>query len=187
MFRLLAPVAFAALLIGSLACTANPRQAYDVVTPAALTPGTTVPAPASEPILTLTGAIASTNTNGSLVFDMRTLEQVGLVTYAIDDPWREARTTYTGVLVSDLLKVAKVPASATSLHFTALDDYEVDLPIADVNKYPILLATRANGDYMPLDDGGPSRIIFPYDAYRELNPLETKDLLIWSVMTLEVQ
>ena len=118
---------------------------------------------------------------------MSTLERMGLVTYSIEDPWRKTRTAYTGVLVSELMKMAAVPPSATSLHMTALDDYEVDLATAAAQKYPMLLATRLDGNYMSVDDGGPTRLIYPYDTSPELDALATKDQLIWSIKTLEVQ
>jgi hypothetical protein len=54
-------------------------------------------------------------------------------------------------------------------------------------KYAILLATRAAGQYMSIDDGGPTRIIYPYDTSPELDALATKDQLIWSIKSLEIR
>jgi hypothetical protein len=177
----------AVLAIAASGCSTAPKQAYMVVAPATVPADGVIPQPRSAPVLTLSGMIGTNNVGSTLSFDMSTIEHLRMVSYSIDDPWRGARTDYTGVLVSDLLKAAAVPATATSLHMTALDDYEVDLPIDFVEKYPVLLATRADDGYMLVEDGGPTRIIFPYDSYPDLNVEQTKDQLIWSIKTLEVR
>jgi hypothetical protein len=55
----------------------------------------------------------------------------------------------------------EVGDSASSVRITALDDYQVDIPFAEIEKWPILLATRMNGEYMSIENSGPTRIIFP--------------------------
>jgi hypothetical protein len=186
MHRLFVAVPFVIVMIASAGCAAAPKRPYEIVSPASVAPGA-IPAPVAAPVLTFSGEIGTTNVGTTLTLDMPTLERLGLVTYSIDDPWRKERTAYTGVLVSDVLKAIAAPSSATTLHMTAMDDYEVDLPIAMVQKYPILLATRSDGKYMSVDDGGPTRIIYPYDTSPELDALATKDQLIWSIKTLEVR
>jgi hypothetical protein len=185
--RFLVAIPLVIVLTASAGCASPPKQPYDVVTPASIPPGSALPQPVTETALSFSGSIGTTNVGTTLTLDMPTLERLGLVTYSIDDPWRKARTAYTGVLVSDVLTAIAVPASATSLHMVAMDDYEVDLPIATVQKYPILLATRADGQYMSVEDGGPTRIIYPYDTSPELDPLATKDQLIWSIKSFEVR
>jgi hypothetical protein len=185
--RLVIAIPFVIVILAAAGCAVTPKRPYEIVTPSSVAPGSAIPVPATDPILTFSGNIGTTNVGPTLSLDMPTLERLGLVTYSIDDPWRKERTVYTGVLVSDVLKAVAAPSSATSLHMTALDDYEVDLPIAMVQKYPILLATRADGKYMSIDSGGPTRIIYPYDTSPELDALATKDQLIWSIKSLEVR
>jgi hypothetical protein len=187
MHRFLFAIPIVIVILVSTGCSSAATRPYEIVTPSSLAPGSAIPAPATEPVVTFSGDIGTTNVGATLTLDMPTLERLGLVTYSIDDPWRKERTVYTGVLVSDVLKAVAAPSSATSLHMTAMDDYEVDLPIAMVKKYPILLATRADGKYMSIDDGGPTRIIYPYDTSPELDALATKDQLIWSIKSLEVR
>jgi hypothetical protein len=68
----------------------------------------------------------------------------------------------------------------------ALDDYRVDLNLADFQRWPILLATRNDNEYMTIENSGPTRIIFPYDTYPELDPVKYNDLWIWNIASINV-
>jgi len=57
----------------------------------------------------------------------------------ISDPFLNEKATYTGILMSDLLKVAGGSASPTSVQLLALNDHEVGIPVADFQQWPILL------------------------------------------------
>ena len=160
---------------------------YEVVAPADIHRGDGVPRPTGEIVLTLFGAITAQNVDDALAFDMETLERLGLVRYEVHDPWLDAEVTYTGVLMSDLLDVARPSASATVIRVVALDDYEVDVEVADVWKWPILLATQADGEYMSVANGGPTRIVFPYDDFPEIDQVDTRNLWVWNVERMEVR
>lgn len=179
---------FTLFALALAACSAQPTQVYETVSPAVIKPGDSIAAPADDVILTISGAISITNTpEKTLQLDMPTLEKMGLVKYAINDPWLNAKNTYTGVLLSDLLKVIGAAPQATQLHFVALDDYQVDIFISDIQKWPVLLATQTNGAYMDIANNGPTRIIFPFDQYKEIDVVLYKDLSIWNVATIEVK
>ncbi|MCB0037787.1 MAG: hypothetical protein KDE51_27330, partial [Anaerolineales bacterium] len=60
---------------------------------------------------------------------------------------------------------AQVSESAATLHTIALNDYAVDIPVEDTEMYPVLLATKIDGERMPVERFGPTRIIYPYHAY----------------------
>ena len=68
-----------------------------VVTRATLRPGDAVPAPLGPVVLTVTGAIGTTNVGDTLQFDMDTLERLGLSEYRVDDRLAEGRpATFRG-------------------------------------------------------------------------------------------
>jgi hypothetical protein len=159
--------------------------AYEVVAPASISQGSSIPAPTEAVILTVAGAIDNKNAGDSLEFDMPTLEKLGLVKYTVSDPWLDREVTYTGVLMSELLAVAGVPDSATTVHVVALDDYAADIPISEIKAWPILLATRADGDYMTVDKSGPTRIIFPYDTYSDITA--ARNMSVWNNKLLEIR
>ncbi len=173
-------------LLGLLAaCGNSTAQSYETVTPAAITYGSTIPAPDGEVILTLSGDIAVKNVGDTLQFDMATLENLGLVKYTVDDPWFNETNTYTGVLMSELHKYAGASPTAKNIHLVGIDDYSVDISIDNIEKWPILLATRTNGAYMDFEFAGPTRIIFPYHKY-SIDPVAYNDYWIWNLAAMEI-
>lgn len=160
---------------------------YETVTTAAIRPGDDVPAPTGDVVLTITGDITTTNVDDTLQFDLATLEQLGLVTYSVDDLQAEARrVTFTGVLVRTLLDVAGAAADATELHASALNDYTITIPRSDIDDYPVLLATMADGARMPVERYGPTRIVYPYDDF-DLDSTVYDPRWIWQLATIDVQ
>ena len=181
-----ATVALGVVALLLVACGAQVVSGYTPITPASILPGEPIPVPTGAVMLTITGKVAAKNADEALIFDMPTLEKLGLVRYSVNDPWLKVSNTYSGVLVSDLLKFAGTFQTATTIHIVALDDYEVDIPIADIQKWPILLATKANDGYMTVENYGPTRIIYPYDSH-SIEPVAHNDLWIWSIQSIDVR
>jgi hypothetical protein len=175
------------IMLALVACGGEETARYETVAPATIEVGDSIPAPAGDIVLTVSGDISAKNNDDTLVFDMDTLEKLGLVKYAVNDPWLNSNISYTGVLMSKLLEVAGASDSATAIHFTAVDDYQVDISIADIQKWPILLATRSNDAPMALDAGGPTRVAFPYDQYDDIDQLTYKDSWIWSITEIDIR
>jgi hypothetical protein len=145
----------------------------------------TVPAaPQGRPMLSITGRIDATNAEGALRIDQVALDRLGLLEMNVSDPWAKQRLALQGVWLRDLVALAKPADGATSLHLTALDDYQVDLTLDDVRANPILLATRtADGAALPIEDGGPTRVVFADDLAQRFSP----DAWIWNIDTIEVR
>jgi hypothetical protein len=153
-----------------------------VVDDGSLAAGEKVGAPKGEVVLTMTGAIGERNNGKNLELDLASLEQMRRVRLEATEPFLKRRVMFEGVLLSDLLAVAGVPETASKVSLTALDDYKVDFKLADVRSSQMLLATRADGNRMPVDRSGPIRVVFPDASSLGRNP----DLWIWSVSTMEV-
>ena len=167
-------------------CGGEATPDYETVALAAIEPGSPIPAPVDDVILTLTGDIGIKNVGNTLQFDMPTLENLGLVKYTVDDPWLNAPVTYTGVLMSDLRNYVGASESAKNFHMGALDDSAVTIPMDDIEKWPILLATRSNGDYMTIGTAGPTRIILPYHKYN-FDRETYNGYWIWNLATMEIR
>jgi hypothetical protein len=163
-----------------VACQRQPALAPETVSAATIKAGDPIPAPAEAVILSLSGP-----DNKEVTLDLPTLEKVGLVKYTVTDPWLESQITYTGVLLSDLLKVAGVADDATTVKVVALDDYAADIPIEEINKWPILIATQADGEYLTIENNGPTRIIFPYDTYPDITA--ARNMSVWNLEGLEIK
>ena len=121
-------------------------------------------------MLTVSGDIGAANKGRTLELDLASLEQMRRVRLETAEPFLKRRVTFEGVLLSDLLAVADVPDTASTVSLTALDDYKVDFKVADVRSSQMLVATKADGKPMPVDRSGPIRIVFPDSSSMGRNP-----------------
>ncbi len=174
------------LVACSPAATAT-STTYTTVSEATLKPGSVVPAPTSDVVLTVDGKISQTNSGDSLQFDMPTLESIGVVQYKVDDPFVKKNILYSGVLLSQVLKVAGADPNATTLTLTALDDYSTDMKISDANQWPVLVATQADGSYMPIDKNGPLISVWPFNDFPEIDHVTYDALWVWSLSKITVK
>lgn len=142
-----------------------------------------VGAPEGEVVLVVRGEGLRTNTDDGVAFDLAALEALPTVEVTIDDPWEKRPVVYRGVLTSELLAAAGAPATATEVKLTALDAYEVTLSAAELRSGAVVLATRADGQLLPVKDGGPTRIVFLPSSQAGNN----KDLWIWSIKDMVIQ
>ena len=170
-----------------VACSQAAPATYTTVSEGTLKPGNAVPAPTGDVVLTIDGKISQTNSGDTLQFDMPTLESIGVVQYEVDDPFAKKKITYSGVLLSQILKVAGADASATTLTLKALDDYSTDMKISDANTWPVLVATQADGAYMPIDKNGPLISVWPFDDFPEIDHVTYDALWVWSLSSITVK
>ena len=166
---------------GTRASTPN-ASTPQVVDDGSLAAGQKISAPQGEVVLTVNGDIGTANKGKKLELDLASLEQMRRVRVEAAEPFLKRRVMFEGVLLSDLLAVAGVPSSASTVSMTALDDYKVDFKLDDVRGSQMLLATKADGKHMPVDRSGPIRIVFPDSSSLGRNP----DLWIWSVASMKV-
>lgn len=166
----LVPLVTALLLAAGLAgCTGDSTAAtgqllFRKITDPAIAPGGLIPEPQEQVVLTISGRLGpAAGSDGILELDMPTLEALGLVEMRVDDQIAEGRTVvFQGVLLLRLLEAAQVDAGAQVLTMTALNDYAVEIPVSDAASYPVLIATRADGERMSVEHYGPLRIIYPF-------------------------
>ncbi len=151
-----------------------------VLRAATLRPGEPLPSAAGTPLFTLTGKLGS---RPSLVVDQQVLTGLAQVELRTYEPWVKKELTFRGVWLNDLLAAAGA-GPGVSVRITALDDYVVTLSPADLRDGGVLLATAdGTGAPIPLDNGGPSRIVYSSGARAGLNA----DQWIWSLGTVEVR
>ena len=164
-------------LVGS-ACSGgdSPTAGVTTVSAARDLDLTSAPVLSGMKVLTVKGKGVDGRFPGGLALDIAALERLRVVDAVTQDPWEKRTITYRGVLMSDLLD-AIAPSGATAMRFTALDDYEVTLPMKDLQGDDALLATSIAGKRIAIKDGGPIRIVFLPKSTAGRN----KDLWIWSI------
>jgi len=180
-------VIFVFLLLLAACGQKSTSTIYQTVSDATLKPGDAIPTPTGDVVLKIDGKISQNNSGSSLQFDMKTLESIGVVQYKVDDPFAKKNILYAGVLLSQLLKVAGVASDATTLTLRALDDYSTDMKISDVNKWPILIATRADNEYMPVDKNGPLISVFPFNDFPEIDHVTYDAQWLWALAGITVK
>lgn len=176
----------AAVLLAGCPGRAEPAPAYIRVTEPTLRPGEPIPLPVTEPIVTVTGKIGTSNQDGKIIMDRATVETVGLVDYTVLDPFKNVDVTYRGVLMQDMLDVWQVAEDATALEVLALNDYRAEVPIEQLRNYPVIYALQADGAYMPVDDKGPAMLVYPYNEFEFERPL-TDAFWVWQIEEIHVK
>lgn len=144
----------------------------------------TLPPPAGNVVLHVTGAIANTNEAGAADFDMAMLNRLEGRATTTQTPWYDAPEQFEGPLGSALLDT--VGATGTMLRVTALNDYVTEIPVADFEDYAVILATAMDGKPMSVRDKGPIFIIYPFDEAPELNNETYYGRSAWQVKSIEV-
>lgn len=140
--------------------------------------------PSDKVILSVSGRIHAFNKNGSAEFDRAMLEALGMESFETTTPWYNGPVKFEGVRMQKLMQA--VGASGDSVTATALNDYTTDIPIADFERYGVLLALRRDGNEMPVRDKGPLFIVYPYDSRPELKSQKFYSRSAWQVAKLEV-
>jgi len=135
--------------------------------------------------LTVSGKIGVTQQDGRVVFDRTKLEALPQKTFTTQTPWDDKPTRFSGPLLRDILTA--VQAQGTQIKAIALNDYKVTIPVADSQKYDMVLALRMNGDLMSIRTKGPFFIVYPFDSAPELRSSTYYSRSIWQLKAIEVE
>ncbi|MDY0870958.1 molybdopterin-dependent oxidoreductase [Dongia rigui] len=112
-----------------------------------------------DPVLTVDGAIGK---GPSMAFTMAQLDALTQTEIKTKTPWHDGVHVFTGPKLRLVLDTVEAKGSNITAH--ALNDYSADLPVEDADKYGVILATRMDGELLPVRDKGPIFIIYPYDS-----------------------
>ncbi|MEE9251045.1 MAG: oxidoreductase [Alphaproteobacteria bacterium] len=144
-----------------------------------------LPQPSGKVILTVSGNIRNTNGDGVAEFDRAMLEALGMTELQTSTDWTTGRPVFEGVPANALLEA--VGAGGTTARAIALNDYVVDIPLADFRDYPVVLALKVDGKYMRVRDKGPIWVVYPHEQYEELKAETFQVRWIWQLRRLEIQ
>lgn len=131
--------------------------------------------------LEVTGNIENTTdpAKKSYLFTDKQLLAMPVHSITTSTSWTPQRK-FEGVAVADIL--ARVGAKGSTLTFHALNDYYIDVPLSDVEKYPIILAYKMDGEMLKIRNFGPLFLVYPRDAAGpELNSPLYNSRFIWQV------
>ncbi len=141
--------------------------------------------PNGRVLLTVTGAIELTNTQGKAEFDRDMLRRLGTAKLRTSTSWTDGTTVFEGVLASDVLSA--VGARGTVATATALNDYSIEIPVADFERYGVLFALSMNGVELTVRDKGPIWVVYPRDDHPELRNPKVDAKWIWQLANIDIK
>jgi hypothetical protein len=151
---------------------------------AAARPAAALEMPAGPVVLTLSGRVRQPNAGARAQFDMAMLEKLPQTSFTTRTPWYAAARRFTGPLLRDVLALAG--AHGSWLKVTALNDYRVDVPWSDAQRYDLILARLIDGQPMAIRDKGPLFLIYPFDGQPELRSAVYYSRSAWQLKSIEV-
>lgn len=141
--------------------------------------------PTGPVLLTISGKILSPNDGTLAQFDMAMLEKLPQTSFSTRTPWYAQPRKFTGPLLRDVLREAG--AQGTLLRARALNDYRVDIPVEDAQRFDLIVARLLDDQPMAVRDKGPLFTIYPFDAREELRNAVYYSRSAWQLRTIEVR
>lgn len=142
-------------------------------------------APSGAVVLTLSGRLRNPNDGPNASFDMAMLERLPQTSFSTHTPWFAQARQFTGPLLRDVLRAAG--AQGSLLRAKALNDYHVDIPFDDAQRYDMVVARLLDGAPMPVRDRGPLFVVYPFDAQPELRNAVYYSRSAWQLRSIEVR
>lgn len=143
-----------------------------------------VPVPDGDVILTVTGAINTTNVDDSLQFDRESFAALGLETVETTTIWTDGPQVFEGVPLVTLAGLLGVEQGI--FRATAVNDYTIEIPVTDAVEGGPIIAIMLNGEEMSLRDKGPLWVIYPYDTSADYRSEAVYSRSIWQLDRIEV-
>ena len=144
-----------------------------------------LPPPKGEVILTIDGMINECNDGLEVRIDRAMIDALPKKEIKTENPWEHGPSVYEGVLLRDLMKMVK--ADGKTATFIALNDYRADMPVADMDKYDVILAYRRDGTDLSVRDKGPFFVIFPFTDVPELATEARYAQSVWQVNHISIK
>jgi len=144
-----------------------------------------LPPPQGPVILIVSGDIEITNSDQGAQFDRDMLYALGKTVVETTTSWTDGDQVFEGVLARAVME--RVGASGTTVIATALNDFVSPVPMQEIEKYDVLLATHMNGKQMEVSDKGPIWIVYPRNDHAELQDSKFNDRWVWQLKELRVE
>ena len=101
--------------------------------------------------------------SGEASYSPADLEAMGAVRMVTKTPWRPDEATFDGVLLSEILEAHGL-LDADAIRVIAENDYAVTIPSEVWETWPIVVATRVNGQAHTRRERGPIQFVLPMSA-----------------------
>ena len=140
--------------------------------------------PQGEVMLSVTGQIGHGNADGAANFDLEMLKAMEPVSISTSTIWTDGVHTFTGVSLKRMVDHLGI-TTAETLQMTAVNDYMVEVPVADAVEGGPILAYEMDGKPMSVRDKGPIWLIYPFDSERRYQTEVYYTRSIWQLNRIE--
>ncbi|MGG7566199.1 molybdopterin-dependent oxidoreductase [Rhodovulum sp. DZ06] len=171
----------AALVAAALCVAAPPAQAQAQQAQQAPAP---LPQPEGKVLLVVSGAIGVANVGGKAMFDRAMLEALGTESFTTRTNWTDGAVRFSGPPLQALME--RLGVAGGVLMATAINDYMIEMPVADARAPGPILALEMDGAPMSVRDKGPIWIVYPYDADPAWRTEEIYARSVWQLDRLEI-
>lgn len=141
--------------------------------------------PVGPVILSVSGNIGNKNSAHGAEFDAAMIDALPVSQIITATPWRKGVVTFAGPSLKSLLKL--VAAHGQTLKMSALDKYEVAVPVTDAEQFNPILARKINGVPLHIRDQGPLFMVYPFDAQPALKTDVYYGRSIWHLTQIVVE
>lgn len=131
-------------------------------------------------VLLVTGQIA----DDRVALSREALEALPRVQLVTSTVVTDGTHTFSGYLMRDLLE--HLGAEGDHVTAIALNDYAVDIPVADFRRFDVIMADRMDGELLSRDRKGPLWIVYPRDDHETLQDIRYDYRWVWQLHQLEV-
>lgn len=112
------------------------------------------------------------------------LDAIGAGELVTRTPWTHGPQRFGGLPLGRLLEA--LGARGDRLHAMALNDYAASMPVAAVVRDGGFVAARRDGRPLPVREGGPFWLIFPWSRRPELDTAVHRQRSVWQLRRIEV-
>lgn len=141
--------------------------------------------PSGRVILEVAGNIKQTNSAGEAHFDIEMLDSLPQQIILTTTLWTDGVKEFSGPKFLDLLDL--VGAQKERLTLIALNDYRIEIPLSDLENYPVILATRQDGKILRVRSKGPIWIVYPWDEFPELRSETYFGRSVWQLRRIVIE
>lgn len=115
---------------------------------------------------------------------MDDIEKLGVTQFTTSTIWTDGPTSFSGVSLKKILD--EVKATGKFVKLTALNDYSIVIPMADIDDEQPIVATKLNGQPMTVRNKGPFWLVYNYDSDIKYRTETIYSRSIWQLSKIEL-
>jgi len=141
--------------------------------------------PQGDVVLEVGGAIGRFNVANRALFDLDMLRSLPTVSVETHTSVTDGVKRFEGFLLRDFLN--GLGAKGDKVVASALNDYEMEIPMEDLRKFDVIVAYNMDGELLSPSNKGPLWIVYPRDDYPELQDIRYDYRWVWQLHSLKVE